>query len=104
MKGRSRISRGHPARKSDHRPDRLDQPKRPSALKEAISGAERARAGEQQHKPMATTFEGVADQHCRNGEEAEERKRVHPMILIATKDARSARGHSTTGAGDVNGG
>lgn len=52
-----------PASKGDGRLYRLDQTKRPSALKKAVGGPRSARNSEQQHEPMATAFEGVAHQH-----------------------------------------
>src|SRR6478609_5097036 len=52
-------------------PDRFDQTKRPGALQKAVSRTERAGHGEQQNEPMAAIFQGVTDQHRRDGEQAE---------------------------------
>ena len=41
---------------------------------------------------MTTAFECVAHEHCRDGEETEDRKCVHPGILAAQREAFRASG------------
>src|ERR1700722_9550649 len=71
---KSAMWRRDPAPESNGGPDCLDQAKWPSALQEAVYRPERARKGEQQHEPMATSFQRVAYKHCRDGDEATGRK------------------------------
>src|SRR5450755_1254996 len=49
--------------KRDEGPDGLDQPERPSSLKEAIDRSQRARPCEPKHEPRASFLKRVADQH-----------------------------------------
>src|ERR1700722_19641310 len=57
------------------------QSERPCALQEAINGAQSACSGERQNEPMAAALQGVANQHRRNSEQAEEAKGVHPANI-----------------------
>jgi hypothetical protein len=51
------------ATESNQRPSRFDDPERPCALQEAVSGAECARISERRDEPMASIFQRVADKH-----------------------------------------
>src|ERR1700722_9141312 len=82
---KSAMWRRDPAPESNGGPDCLDQAKWPSALQEAVYRPERARKGEQQHEPMATSFQRVAYKHCRDGDEAKGRKGIHAPSLAGRK-------------------
>jgi hypothetical protein len=60
-----------PAYEGDDAPHRLDDAERPSALQEAVDRSQRAGGGEAEHEPRAALLECVADDHRRDGEQAE---------------------------------
>jgi hypothetical protein len=61
------------------------RPKWPSPLKEAEDRPQSARKGEQQHEPKTTSFQRVAHEHYRDGEEAEGGKEIHAPSLAGCK-------------------
>src|SRR6266540_2614144 len=88
----SRESRS-PSSQRDDRPDGFNDSKRPGTLRETVQGSERARGGEQQHKPRAAMFERVRNKHQRYSEQSEQRKRCHDHGPFVCDHIRSPRSH-----------
>ena|ERR1700677_1242362 len=90
---------GPPAAQRNYAPNGFDQAERPRALEKAIRRPEEAGAGETQNKPMAATFQGVADQHGRYGNEAEKGQAVQERLTIWAPSGRPDHPGRRSGAG-----
>src|SRR6266700_2783418 len=66
-----------PAAERDERPDRLDQPERPSALQEPIDRAERASHRERQDVPPTALLQRIEEQHRGDGKQAKSGQKIH---------------------------
>lgn len=67
---------GSPTTRGHDGPNRLDQAKRPRALQKSIDRRQRAGDREQQYPIGAPVLNGIADQHGRDREKAEQRQRA----------------------------
>src|SRR5260221_3926121 len=70
-----------PPPKSDHGPNRLDQTKWPSSLKEAVGRAKGTGRSEREHEPMTAILAGVAHEHRGDRKQAKERESIHSGTL-----------------------
>ena len=90
------VLREQPAADCNGRTDRLHDPEWPGTLKEAVGRAERTRDGKREHEPRAALFEGVGDQHRRDGEQAKSRKRCHAGSSSASRNCCVPSGPSVS--------
>src|SRR5712691_10006275 len=61
----------------DQRPNGLDQPERPGALRKTVDRCQHAGARERQNKARTMIFERIEDQHRRQRKQAESRDPIH---------------------------
>jgi hypothetical protein len=76
---------GRPPPKCHCRPDSLYDAKGPCALEETVDRAQRARGRKSEDEPGTSVLEGVANEHRRDGEEAEGGQSVQralPPLLL----------------------
>jgi len=66
-----------PSPHSHEGPDRLHQAERPSPLKEPVNRRQGASCCERQDEPPAAILQRIADQHGRDGEQAQKSEGIH---------------------------
>lgn len=72
-----RVATREPPARGDDGPHSLNKAEWPSALQEAVGRAERAGHREGQNEPGTSILGGVADEHHRHREQAEQCERIH---------------------------